>query len=132
MTQMCCANRRSAWLCLVSLYVVGCYTPTVIRPALEDKNVVFWKISQGDITSVVTTDGIEYLFQPPPAVDEDSIVGEAKVRVTEGLLATRASIPLSDVSEISVKEINATLTTISIVFGVLMLAGIAVRGVGVM
>ena len=128
MTQKSHTNRPVAWLLVFSLSMVGCYTSTAVRPALEEENVFLFKISRNDITSVVTTDGIEYTFEKPPDVDENLIVGEAKVRVTEGFLATRAAIPLSEVSEVSVKEINATLTTVSIVFGIVMLAGIIVGG----
>ena len=128
MTQKSHTNRPVAWLLVFSLCIAGCYPPTVVRPALEEENVFLFKISRNDITSVVTTDGIAYMFEKPPDVDENLIVGEAKVRVTEGFLATRAAIPLSEVSEVSVKEINATLTTVSIVFGIVMISGIIVSG----
>lgn len=117
-----CLNRLTtplAWAGMFSIAATGCYTSSVIEPRREDANIALWKMARHNIMYVVTKDSTEYRFDKPPAVDAESIVGEAKIRVTEGIMTKPVSIPLSDVEEVCVQEFSWTWTTVSILLGLL-------------
>ena len=106
-----------AWLCIFSFFYMGCYSSVLVNPGGDEKA----KMYSNDIKNVTTKDGTKYVFEKPPVIVNDTIVGEVKVPVAEGMMTKKISVPLSDVAEVSVKEYNQTWTTVSIVLGGLVL-----------
>ena len=93
------ARNVAAWLSIFSALLAGCSASTMVKPEGEDKDL----LSAGEIQYVITKSGKKYEFEKPPAFYEETIAGEAKVRVAEGVLRTQVLIPLSDVDQVSVK-----------------------------
>ena len=110
-------KKPMAWLCIYSTLLMGCYGSVLIDPKGDESARVY----SDEIKFVLTKDGTKYVFEKPPVIVNDTIVGEVKVPVAEGMMTKKLSVPLSDVAEVSVKEYNQTWTTVSIVLGGLVL-----------
>jgi hypothetical protein len=70
------------------------------------------------IDFVITEDGRKYLFEDPPEIVRDTIFGEVKA---QGI----AAIPLSDVTTVSVTELDVGATVTVVAGTVVLIGGIA-------
>ena len=91
---------------MVSVLFMGCYSSAMLVPTDLDKGQHY----SGNIEYIVTNDSTKYVFDFPPAISNNAIVGMSNTR--------QMSIPLADVSKICVKESHAT----PIVFGIVAFA----------
>jgi hypothetical protein len=101
-------SKGVAWICIFSTLLVGCYGGVVIDPAGEEKSKIF----SNEILQVVTKDSVEYAFEQPANIVNDTIVGVIGVPVKEGMLKKMVSIPLIDVSTVTVNDISVVTTVI--------------------
>jgi hypothetical protein len=108
------ARKGIALICIFSTLLMGCYSSAVIAPAEKER------VHAGSIEYVVTKDGKKYVFEEPPAVANDTIVGRyAQSWWKWG----QVSIPLSDVAEVSVSEYDPQRTLWACV-GVVVVLGV--------
>ena len=93
--------------------------------SIPQSDVAYVGISNsGSIAFVVTKAGAKYTYEEPPTVVEAKFVGKAKFTGVTPMRAEQVSIPLSDVEEISVSELNSGGTAVAILLGVVIVAGI--------
>ena len=109
-----------AWVCILSTLSAGCYSSVIVDPNREGEVKVKERIDPETIEYVVTKTNRRYVFDAPPAMVNDSIVGVEKIAVPYGYTTQQVSIPLSDVAEISVSEYSSWRTwgAIALVVGV--------------
>jgi hypothetical protein len=105
-----------AWLCILSTFFTGCYSSVLVKPDGNEKA----KIYSNYIKYAIAKEGTKYIFEKPPAIVNDTIVGDAKVKVAEGMMMTRVAMPVSDVVEASVLEKSGFWTTVAITSGILV------------
>lgn len=115
------------WIVTVAMQLTACYTSSLIDPGQEGDAYTKQKLYRSTIRSVLTKDGMEYRFDRRPDLFADAIVGEAKIRVTEGVMTQQVSIPLREVAVIGVKEKDWTATAavvavLGVVTGVVIIA----------
>jgi hypothetical protein len=92
-TYMTMAGEATAYVCIFSILYMGCYTSTFIDPSGEDKGKIF----TNHVLYVVTRDSTKYIFDEPPAVASDTIVGVATPQLSRRL---EVSIPLTEAVQI--------------------------------
>jgi hypothetical protein len=107
------AGKATAYVCIFSILLMGCYTSTLIDLTGDNKD----KINSGEIQFVVTKDSTKCEFQEPPTIVKDSIVGKVNDK--------QVSIPISNVAMVGIEEANYAVPAL-IAFGVL---AITVAGV---
>jgi hypothetical protein len=105
-----------ACLCIFSTLFVGCYSSAVIVPRGNERA----RIYSGTIQSVITKDGIRYVFHTAPAIVNDTIVGVIEVgqdpaTMTQDVKQVR--IPISDVESASISEIDTGRTIVGLLVG---------------
>jgi hypothetical protein len=108
MHHMAKAGKITACACIFSTLFMGCYTTALIDPAGEEKGKVF----SNEILQVVTKDSVEYAFDQPANIVNDTIVGVIGVPVKEGILKKTVSIPLSNVSTVTVNDFSVLWTVV--------------------
>ena len=80
-----------AWPCIFSTLLVGCYSSALVDPAGEDKE----DIQSHDIAFVVLKDSRKYVFDEPPAIIGDTIVGQ----ISKVIGSIEVTIPASEVTQ---------------------------------
>jgi hypothetical protein len=116
-------TKAIACVCILSIVFMGCYTSAIIDPTGPDKE----KMYSCSIQSVVTKDGKKHVFRTSPDIDSCVIVGEVIVGLELMRPSTEhASIPISNVTEISVSEFSTWRTMVLSSVGlILILVGLA-------
>jgi len=84
-------GKVTAWLCIFSSLLMGCYSSALIVPSGEDKE----RIQSHDIAFVVLKDGRKDVFDEPPAIIGDTIVGQ----INKVIGSIEVRIPTSDVTQ---------------------------------
>ena len=115
------------WVLMLAMQISGCYTSSLIDPGQRDAPDATRKLYRNRIQFVQMKDGTEYRFDKPPYLFADAIVGEAKIRVPEGVMTQQVTIPLRGVAVVGVKEMDWTatavvVTVLGIVTGALIIA----------
>jgi hypothetical protein len=103
------AAKGVAWVCILSTLLMGCYGGVVIDPTGEQKDEVY----SNDILQVTTKDNVEYSFEQPATIVNDTIIGVIRVPATEGLMRKTVAIPLSVVSTVTLDKISVLMTVIA-------------------
>lgn len=106
MNDMPRSRRLLVWLCILNTVFFGCYTTSRIDPNGEEKE----KALTARIESVTTKLGRTYWFDTPPTTVKDTLFGVARVELVDGWVTRQVSLPLSDVAEIALSEVNGPLT----------------------
>jgi hypothetical protein len=115
------ANTIFAWPCIIGVLCMGCYSSMVLEPTGVDRG----KLWLGKIDYVVMKNELKYTFDIPPAIVKDTIVGQAKYRVSEGIARKQVTLPLSDVKYVHVSEfqpMNTTFLVLGLIAGGLVIA----------
>jgi hypothetical protein len=86
------AGRIVAWLCIFSLLLTGCYTPSLIDATGEERKKIY---ATDEVYYVITKDSIKHVFDYPPVVTNDTIMGQVTKEI-----AKEVSIPLSDLAQV--------------------------------
>jgi hypothetical protein len=87
-------GKMVAWICLLGILCIGCYSAELIEPPAPKKNIY-----TGRIQYVVTKDGKKYEFEQPPTVINDTIVrGRATFTWRIQANEVETSFPLSDLA----------------------------------
>lgn len=107
--------------CIISILFMGCSGSVLIDPTGPDRDKIYSK----DITQVITSDSTKYTFDVPPVIVNDSIVGGVKVPVAGGMMIKHVTIPISEVAEVSVSEVDTMATVLGIIATVLTVVVIA-------
>jgi hypothetical protein len=118
-----------AWICICSTLLMGCYTTMLIDTKGDEKG----KFYSNRIEYVITKEGRKYVFETPPSIRNDTIVGEAKIDY--GYYVTReVAISVSEVGYVSVAKYSTVLTVVGIVtlvgFGGIVVLGLTFGGYG--
>lgn len=92
----------------------------LIRPEGDDKERVYSR----EIEYVIAKNGTVFIFDIPPVVVNDSIVGVAKVQSVKGALTDKVTIPLADVSKVSLKKTNRPYIVIGVLAGAFLVVAI--------
>jgi hypothetical protein len=77
-----------AWLCIFSTLLMGCYTSIIVEPTGDGKNL----LRSHRIGYLVSKDSVKYVYDKPPIIVNDTIVGEF------------TSVPLAHVSYASIED----------------------------
>jgi len=84
-------GKVTAWLCIFSSLLMGCYSSALVDPVGEDKE----DIQSHDIAFVVLKDSRKYVFDEPPAIIGDTIVGQ----ISKVIGSIEVTIPASEVTQ---------------------------------
>jgi hypothetical protein len=93
-------NRTVAWTIMCSTLFTGCYSSVLIDPAGEEGN----SLRTGEIECVVGKDKRQYVFETPPTVVGDTIIGVAG--------GDSVSIPLADIYRVQVSQFDVPATVV--------------------
>lgn len=110
-----------AWYCIFATLFLGCSGSMVIQPTGADKEMAYSR----EIEYAIGKDSTVYVFDVPPAVVRDVIVGHATIRSTVGIATDTVSIPLSEIETVSLKKINRPYVAVGFLLGVVFVGLIA-------
>jgi hypothetical protein len=100
----------TAWICIFTTAFAGCTSVTLVNPEGKKADELY----NGEIEIVVTIDGTKYEF-------DDSQRVTINAGVIRGLSGGKAaSIPLTDVSKVYVRQGDVGLTILAVVGGTLV------------
>lgn len=92
------ASKILAWILIISMLFMGCYTSTIINTEGSDRK----EISSGRIESLVLKDSSQYVFQVPARIINDTVVGTSYGRSVK--------VPLSAVAKVTLKRSDPVKT----------------------
>jgi hypothetical protein len=95
-----------AWLSIVSTLLMACTTTSLVAPTASNKE----RVCTGEIQYVVRKDSTKFWFDRPPAIINDTIVGEAVFYRNRVRMRDSVAISLSDVTMASLDESDPTRT----------------------
>jgi hypothetical protein len=124
------ATRGVACYCIFATLFMGCSGSMVIQPTVADNE----KLYSHDIEYAIGKDSTVYVFDVPPDVVHDVIMGRATIRSTKGIERDTVSIPLSEVETVSLKKTNRPDAAVGLLIVALLFVALiaVVAGGGVM
>jgi hypothetical protein len=101
------AGKAVAWICIFSILFAGCYIPSLIDPAGDERD----KIYSEEIKYIIMKDSTTYEFIQPPTVLNDTVFGQvapkengwAEVSISESDVAQVGQTQLGDIEYLVTK-----------------------------
>jgi hypothetical protein len=114
------ATRGVAYYCIFATLFMGCSGSMVIQPTGADKEMAYSR----EIEYAIGKDSTVYVFDVPPAVVHDVIMGQAAIRSTKGISKDTVALPFSEVMTVSLKKTNRPHVAVGILLGVAFVLGL--------
>lgn len=103
----------------VRLSLAAHFLTAMIDPTGDEKD----KVYSNKIEFIITNDGTKYEFDAAPTLSNGAVVGLVK--------GSQVSIPVSDISKVGIRKVDADATTFAVLGGVAAAAALAMVAVGV-